>query len=145
MTEEEPKTEQQPPVHHRRIRSYVLREGRLTAGQKRAFEELWPQFGIEYQAALLDLPAIFGNSNPVMLEIGFGNGVSLAQMAAANPDNNYLGIEVHSPGVGHLLMKIEELGLSNLRVMRHDAVEVLQHCIADASLQGTFLFFPDPW
>ena len=130
--------------HHRKIRSYVLREGRLTAGQKRAFETLWPEFGITFTGQPLDFPTIFGNDHPVMLEIGFGNGESLAQMAEANPQNNYLGIEVHRPGVGHLLMQIEERGLTNLRVMRHDAVEVIEQGMADASLQGVFLFFPDP-
>jgi tRNA (guanine-N7-)-methyltransferase len=133
------------PEHPRKIRSYVLREGRLTAGQERAFETLWPKFGIDFAGQALDLPALFGNDSPIRLEIGFGNGESLAQMAAADPDNNYLGIEVHRPGVGHLLMKIEELGLGNVRVMRHDAVEVLEKGIATAALQGVFLFFPDPW
>jgi tRNA (guanine-N7-)-methyltransferase len=131
---------------HRKIRSYVLREGRLTAGQERAFATLWPEFGIEYTSEQqLDLAVIFGNNNPVILEIGFGNGASLAQMAADNPEQNYLGIEVHSPGVGRLLLEIEERGLSNLRVMRHDAVEVLEHCIKPHSLDGVYLFFPDPW
>jgi tRNA (guanine-N7-)-methyltransferase len=131
---------------HRKIRSYVLREGRLTAGQERAFATLWPEFGIEYTAEQkLDLPTIFGNNNPVILEIGFGNGASLAQMAADTPDQNYLGIEVHSPGVGRLLLEIEERGLKNLRVMRHDAVEVLENSITAHSLDGACLFFPDPW
>ncbi|MEW7980471.1 MAG: tRNA (guanosine(46)-N7)-methyltransferase TrmB [gamma proteobacterium symbiont of Phacoides pectinatus] len=131
--------------HHRRVRSYVLREGRLTAGQQRAFETLWPRFGAPYTGGPLDLPSIFGNRQPVYMEIGFGNGASLARMAHANPENNYLGVEVHRPGVGHLLLRIEELGLENLRVMRHDAVEVLQTGIADHALDGVFLFFPDPW
>lgn len=131
---------------HRKIRSYVLREGRLTAGQERAFTTLWPEFGIEYTSEQqLDLVAIYGNNNPVILEIGFGNGASLAQMAAGNPRQNYLGIEVHSPGVGRLLLDIEEYDLTNLRVMRHDAVEVLQHCLTPQSLDGVYLFFPDPW
>ena len=137
--------EQQNPEHHRRIRSYVLREGRLTAGQKRAFELLWPKFGVDFHDQILDLAHLFGNHNPVKLEIGFGNGESLARMAAKDPDNNYLGIEVHRPGVGHLLMKIEEYGLSNVRVIRHDAVEVLEKGLAAATLHGVFLFFPDPW
>lgn len=131
--------------HHRPIRSFVLREGRLTPGQKRAFETLWQRFGVELGPGRLDLPALFGNARPVYLEIGFGNGESLAAMAQASPDRNYLGIEVHRPGVGHLLMKIQELGLDNVRAMRHDAVEVLRRGIGDGALAGVFLFFPDPW
>lgn len=133
------------PKHHRQIRSYVLREGRLTQGQERAFELYWPIMGIDYQPEPLDLSAVFGNSHPVKLEIGFGNGESLVKMAAADPESNYLGIEVHSPGVGHLLLKAGELGIPNLRVMRHDAIEVLDNCIAPQALSGLFLFFPDPW
>jgi tRNA (guanine-N7-)-methyltransferase len=134
-----------PEKHHRPIRSYVLRQGRLTPGQERAFETLWPRFGIEFTGQSLDLPSLFGNDHPVYLEIGFGNGDSLAQMAAANPDNNYLGIEVHSPGVGHLLLKIEELGLGNIRIIRHDAVEIITKGVSNQALAGAFLFFPDPW
>ncbi|MET0104511.1 MAG: tRNA (guanosine(46)-N7)-methyltransferase TrmB [Sedimenticola sp.] len=130
---------------HRHIRSFVLREGRLTAGQQRAFETVWPNYGINFSGQKLDLPGLFGNNNPIFLEIGFGNGESLAEMAQANPGNNYIGIEVHRPGVGHLLIRIEELGLTNLRVMRHDAVEVLKRGLPEASLDGLFLFFPDPW
>ncbi|MCP4128574.1 MAG: tRNA (guanosine(46)-N7)-methyltransferase TrmB [Gammaproteobacteria bacterium] len=131
---------------HRKIRSYVLREGRLTAGQQRAFATLWPQFGIDFTPGQsLDLPGIFGNPNPVILEIGFGNGASLAEMASQHPEQNYLGIEVHSPGVGRLLLEIKERGLSNLRVMRHDAVELLESGITPATLSAVYLFFPDPW
>jgi tRNA (guanine-N7-)-methyltransferase len=131
--------------HHRPIRSYVLRQGRLTTGQQRAFDTLWPRFGVEFTGQGVNLQSLFGNDHPVYMEIGFGNGDSLAQMAAAHPENNYLGIEVHSPGVGHLLLKIEELGLENIRIMRHDAVEVLARSIGDSELAGIFLFFPDPW
>jgi tRNA (guanine-N7-)-methyltransferase len=131
--------------HHRPIRSYVLREGRLTPGQQRAFDSNWPRFGIDYSGTPLDLPAIFSNDRPVFVEIGFGNGESLARMAQSHPENNYLGIEVHRPGVGHILLKTEELGLQNLRVMRHDAIEVLDHCLREQSIDGLFLFFPDPW
>jgi tRNA (guanine-N7-)-methyltransferase len=131
--------------HRRTIRSFVLREGRLTPGQERAFRELWPSWGIDFDAgATLDTQAIFGNDRPVWLEIGFGNGESLAAYAQNNPDINYLGIEVHGPGVGHLLLRIEELGLTNLRVMKADAVEVMK-TLPDASLDGVMLFFPDPW
>jgi tRNA (guanine-N7-)-methyltransferase len=137
--------EKQPRKKHRPIRSYVLREGRLTPGQERAFRELWPAWGVDFEAhRTLDPGALFGNDNPVWVEIGFGNGESLAAYAQANPHINYLGIEVHGPGVGHLLLRIEELGLKNLRVMKHDAVEVLKS-LPDASLEGIMLFFPDPW
>jgi tRNA (guanine-N7-)-methyltransferase len=139
------KDEKQPRKHHRPIRSFVLREGRLTPGQERAFRDLWPAWGIEFSAGTrLDPPGLFGNENPVWLEIGFGNGESLAAYAKANPEINYLGIEVHGPGVGHLLLRIDELGLTNLRVMKQDAVEVLKS-LPDASLEGIMLFFPDPW
>ncbi len=132
-------------TQRRPIRSFVLREGRLTQGQQRAFDQLWPEFGVGFNGQRLDLPQLFGNDHPVWLEIGFGNGDSLARMAADNPQRNYLGIEVHRPGVGHLLLKIEQLGLENLRLIRHDAVEVLQQGIADAALERVQLFFPDPW
>ncbi|MBK1702225.1 tRNA (guanosine(46)-N7)-methyltransferase TrmB [Thiococcus pfennigii] len=134
-------TERQRPV-----RSFVLREGRLTAAQERAFATLWPRFGIDWQPGRpLDLPAAFGNDRPVVLEIGFGNGESLATMAEQAPGRNFLGIEVHRPGVGHLLLEIERRGLTNLRLLRHDAVEVLARGLAPASLAGVQLFFPDPW
>jgi tRNA (guanine-N7-)-methyltransferase len=123
----------------------VLRAGRLTAGQERAFAELWPRFGVDYSGAPLDLTALFGNDRPVWLEIGFGNGEGLAALAARHADRNYLGVEVHQPGVGHLLLRLEALGLGNVRVLRHDAVEVLGHSLAPASLAGALLFFPDPW
>jgi tRNA (guanine-N7-)-methyltransferase len=130
---------------HRTIRSFVLRQGRLTRGQQRAFDLHWARLGIEYRAQPLDLEALFGNPHPVYLEIGFGNGEALAAMARDNPQNNYIGIEVHSPGVGHLLMKLEEYGCDNVRVCRHDAVEVVRDMIPEGSLAGVFLFFPDPW
>ena len=133
------------PSQHRPIRSYVRREGRLTPGQQRAFGNFWPQFGIDFSGEPLDLPALFGNQQPAYLEIGFGNGESLAQMAQENPQNNYIGVEVHGPGVGHLLLRIGELGLSNLTIIRHDAVEILSKSITDSALSGVFLFFPDPW
>jgi tRNA (guanine-N7-)-methyltransferase len=129
----------------RPIRSFVLREGRLTAGQQRAFEELWPSFGSTLpKDETFDPRALFDHPQPLYLEIGFGNGESLAAMAERHPGRNYLGIEVHRPGVGHLLIRIEELGLQNLRVLREDAVEVLHRLPAEA-LDGVYLFFPDPW
>ena len=130
----------------RPIRSYVLRQGRLTAAQERAFSELWPRYGVDWvPEGALDLPALFGNPNPVVLEIGFGNGDSLAAMAQAQPERNWLGVEVHGPGVGHLLLEIERLGLSNLRLVRHDAVELLSRGIAPGACERVQLFFPDPW
>jgi tRNA (guanine-N7-)-methyltransferase len=131
--------------HKRKIRSFVRREGRLTHGQQHALETLWPAYGIEADTQNLDFQRLFGNDHPVILEIGFGNGESLAAMAQALPENNYIGIEVHRPGVGHLLKLIEEKGLSNLRVMSDDAVEILTRQIPVASLSGVQLFFPDPW
>lgn len=133
------------PGRHRPIRSFVRREGRLTAGQQRALETLWPRYGIEYAENPLDLPAVFGRRAPVTLEIGFGNGESLAEMARAMPERDFLGIEVHRPGVGRLLSRIEDLGLANVRVMCHDAVEVLRHRIPPGSLDTVQIFFPDPW
>ncbi|MBK1717397.1 tRNA (guanosine(46)-N7)-methyltransferase TrmB [Thiocystis violacea] len=133
-----------PP--HRPIRSFVLREGRLTGAQERAFLELWPRFGVDWPPGeRIDLSALFGDSRPVVLEIGFGDGESLAAMAERDPERNWLGIEVHRPGVGHLLLLIERLGLGNLKVIRHDAVEVLTQGIAPGALDGVQLFFPDPW
>lgn len=124
----------------------MLREGRLTAAQERAFAELWPRFGLDWQPGEpLDLATPFGNDRPLVLEIGFGNGESLADMAEQDPDRNWLGIEVHRPGVGHLLLEIERRGLRNLRVMRHDAVEALRLGIPPGRLDAVQLFFPDPW
>lgn len=129
----------------RRVRSFVLREGRLTPGQQRAFDTLWPRWGLDFRPEPLDLATLFGNTNPAYLEIGFGNGESLAQMARRHPDRNYLGVEVHRPGVGHLLLKLEEFGCDNVRLIRHDAVEVVQQMLPAACLSGVYLFFPDPW
>ncbi|MHB0984506.1 MAG: tRNA (guanosine(46)-N7)-methyltransferase TrmB [Sulfuricella sp.] len=130
---------------HRPIRSFVLRQGRMSNAQTRALETLLPRWGIPYQESLLDLDAAFGRSAPKILEIGFGMGDSTATIAAAHPQNDYLGIEVHGPGVGSLLNQIEALGLTNLRVIQHDAVEVLKHMVAPNSLDGVHIFFPDPW
>ncbi len=130
---------------HRTIRSFIRRQGRLTVAQQRALDELFPRFGVPSGDAPLDFDALFGRRAPRILEIGFGNGDSLAAIAHAHPQNDYLGIEVHTPGVGHLLLKIEELELSNVRVMRDDAVEVLTRRIPAESLDGVYLFFADPW
>lgn len=131
--------------HHRPIRSFVLRQGRLTDAQHRAVESLLPLYGIPYGPQSLDLAEAFGRSAPKILEIGFGMGGATAQIAAANPDKDYLGIEVHTPGVGNLLKLMQEQGLTNLRVIQHDAVEVLQHMIDGGALDGVHIFFPDPW
>ena len=130
----------------RPIRSFVLRQGRMTAAQERAFEALWPRHGVDWQpGTFLDLPALFGNHRPVVLEIGFGNGESLAEMAAADPGRNWMGVEVHGPGVGHLLLEIERRGLTNLLVVQHDAVELLAQGLGLGVLERVQLFFPDPW
>ncbi len=134
-----------PSPAPRRIRSFVRREGRMTAAQSQALTELWPRYGIEPGDTLLDFTALFGRRAPVHLEIGFGMGHSLAQMAAAHPDFDYLGIEVYRPGVGHLLRTLDEQGLTNVRIICADAVEVLEHNIPPASLAAVYLFFPDPW
>jgi tRNA (guanine-N7-)-methyltransferase len=130
---------------HHRIRSYVLRQGRTTAAQARAQRELLPRYGIAYVRQPLDLDVAFGRKAPKILEIGFGMGETTAAIAAAHPENDYLGVEVHTPGVGSLLNRVHALGLTNVRVIQHDAVEVLEHMIAPASLDGVHVFFPDPW
>jgi tRNA (guanine-N7-)-methyltransferase len=127
------------------IRSYVLRAGRMGPGQERALATLAPQFLLPYQNTPLDLAAAFGRSAPCVLEIGFGMGDATAQIAAGLPQTNFLAVEVHEPGVGALLKRIGEQNLSNLRLVQHDAVEVLQHMLAPASLAGVHIFFPDPW
>ncbi|NLS12889.1 tRNA (guanosine(46)-N7)-methyltransferase TrmB [Vibrio sp. SM6] len=129
----------------RKIRSFVRREGRLTKGQESAMKECWPSMGIDYQPQLLNWQEVFGNDNPVVLEIGFGMGASLVEMAKNAPEKNFIGIEVHSPGVGACLAAAREAGVTNLRVMCHDAVEVFEHMIPNGSLSTLQLFFPDPW
>ncbi|MFU8763616.1 MAG: tRNA (guanosine(46)-N7)-methyltransferase TrmB [Haliea sp.] len=130
---------------HRPIRSYVLRMGRLTDGQQRAFDEHWPRFGLSHGDGPLDYAAVFGRDAPRVLEIGFGMGQSLVAMAAAAPATDFIGIEVHRPGVGKLLHSMEVEGVSNIRIYCHDAVEVLRDCIPPASLDTIQIFFPDPW
>jgi tRNA (guanine-N7-)-methyltransferase len=129
----------------RAIRSYVLRAGRMGTGQQRALQELGPRFVLPFQDTPLDYAAVFGRRAPVVLEIGFGMGNATAQIAATRPDTDFIGVEVHTPGVGALLKHIGEQGLSNLRIVQHDAVEVLAKMIAPASLAGVHIFFPDPW
>ena len=127
------------------IRSYVLRQGRVSNAQQRCYDSLMPQYGIPYSAQTLALDTAFGRSAPKILEIGFGMGESTATIAAAHPDLDYLAIEVHTPGVGSLLKQIEEKHLSNIRIIQHDAVEVLRDMLADHALDGAHIFFPDPW
>lgn len=132
------------PEKLRHLRSFVRREGRITQSQQRALGELLPRFGVPLEGTL-DLDALFGRNAPRTLEIGFGNGVSLAQMASMAPEQDFLGIEVHRPGVGHLLLEIERHALGNVRVICADAVEILEKHIPPASLDRVLLFFPDPW
>jgi tRNA (guanine-N7-)-methyltransferase len=127
------------------VRSYVLRQGRVTPAQERAYAELYPRFGLPYSSTPLDGAAIFGRLAPLVLEIGSGMGETTLAIAAAHPEIDYLAVEVHLPGVGALLRGIESAGITNLRVIRHDALEVLEHMVPDASLAGLHLFFPDPW
>jgi tRNA (guanine-N7-)-methyltransferase len=129
----------------REIRSFVLRQGRVSNAQRRALDTLMPVFGIAYADHPIDLDAAFGRAAPHILEIGCGMGETTVTIAAANPQTDYLGIEVHSPGVGSLLKLISEAGLTNLRVIQHDAVEVLRDMLPPAPLSGCHIFFPDPW
>lgn len=128
----------------RLVRSFVRREGRLTQAQQRALKELWPHYGVEPKG-LLNLDKLFGHNAQRTLEIGFGNGEILAHLAVQNPAADFVGIEVHRPGVGHLLLKLEQRGLTNVRVIQEDAVEVLHRQLPDASLDRILILFPDPW
>jgi tRNA (guanine-N7-)-methyltransferase len=134
-----------PGETRRAIRSFVMRAGRTTAGQARALDELWPRYGVGYSADALSLDALFGRRAARTLEIGFGNGEHLAALAAAHPERDYFGIEVHRPGVGHLLMLAQTHHLENLRVSAHDAVEVLRDQVPAGSLDEVLVLFPDPW
>lgn len=127
-----------------KIRSFIRRQGRATAGQKFALEHHWQKYCLAPEQ-MFDPVSAFGRQAPLIVEIGFGNGDSLAAMAAANPHLNYLGIEVHRPGVGHLMMLLEQRGIDNVRIYHHDAIEILEQKVADHSLTGVHLFFPDPW
>ena len=131
--------------NRRTVRSFVRRAGRLTESQKRALTELAPAYLVDYSTDLLSFAEIFGREAPVVLEIGFGNGETLVEQAAQNPDKNFVGIEVHEPGVGHCLLKAKAAGLTNFRVIMHDAVEVLANQVPPASLDRLNLYFPDPW
>jgi tRNA (guanine-N7-)-methyltransferase len=133
------------PTKNRPVRSFVRRAGRITSAQKLAIETLLPAYGIKYSHAPLNLTELFGRNAPVVLEIGFGNGDLLCAMARDQPDFNFIGIEVHDPGVGHCLLTMQKMALTNIRVIQHDAVEVLSDQIPDESLARLNLFFPDPW
>ena len=130
---------------NRPVRSFVRREGRFTEAQRRAVEMLLPKYGAPEGDSVIDFAQLFGRDAPVHLEIGFGNGDALASMASAHPENDYLGIEVHRPGVGALLRRLESEGIANVRVISDDASEVLEQRIPDFSLSAVYLFFPDPW
>jgi len=132
-------------MEQRHIRSYVLRQGRVSNAQQRSLDTLLPRFGIPYAPQPLDLAQAFGRAAPKILEIGFGMGESTATIAQAHPQNDYLAIEVHTPGVGSLLKQIGEMNLGNIRIIQHDAVEVLRDTIPDNALDGVHIFFPDPW
>ena len=132
-------------MESRAVRSYKLRGRRITEGQQEAWDRLWPVFGIEYSEAKINLADLFPDSKRVIMEIGFGMGEATAQIALADPTTGYLAVEVHRPGIGKLLLRIEEGGLKNVRAIEGDAFEVLEQMIVDSSLDGVHLFFPDPW
>jgi len=133
---------EQTPSH--RIRSFIRRQGRITQGQQLALDNHWDKYCLDPDADY-DFSQVFGRVAPLIVEIGFGTGDSLAKMAAANPENDYIGIEVHRPGVGHLMLLLDQQGLTNVRIYCHDAIDVIEHKVADNSLAGVHLFFPDPW
>ena len=144
--ENEPALQENASPEHRRIRSFVLRQGRLTKGQERALQTEWPQFGIDYAEKKLDLNQVFGRSDSKkILEIGFGMGESTAKIAQILPETDFLAVEVHTPGVGGLLKLNQELALTNIRIIQHDVVEVLENMLPENSLDGVHIFFPDPW
>ena len=132
-------------MESRAVRSYKLRGRRITEGQQEAWDRLWPVFGIEFSAQKINLPVLFPDSKRIIMEIGFGMGEATAQIALSDPTTGYLAVEVHHPGIGKLLSRIEELELKNVRTIEGDAFEVFEEMIADSSLDGVHLFFPDPW
>jgi tRNA (guanine-N7-)-methyltransferase len=141
----EPPTDAAANTPRRAIRSFVKRGGRVTVAQQRALAELWPRYGADPRGAPLDLDALFGRRAPRTLEIGFGDGETLVALAAARPERDYLGLEVHSPGVGHCLLRAAAAGLTNVKVIQRDAVEVLEQSIAPGALDEVLIYFPDPW
>ncbi|MDW5443248.1 tRNA (guanosine(46)-N7)-methyltransferase TrmB [Polaromonas sp. SM01] len=149
MTETTPPSDPAAPApdtaHHRTIRSFVRRTGRTTLGQAKAFEDVGPKYLLPYTPNAIDFAATYARSAPVILEIGFGMGEATAHIAALMPEKNFLCCEVHTPGVGALLKRIAEQDLTNIRILQHDAVEVLEHMLPPHSLDGVHIFFPDPW
>lgn len=133
-----------PPSLRRAVRSFVLRQGRMTDGQRKALDNLWPRYGLE-AAQPFEAATAFGREAPLILEIGFGNGESLLEQASQHPEWNFVGVEVHAPGIGHLLGELDKRGLTNVRVYRADAIQILEERIPDAGLDGIHLYFPDPW
>ncbi|WP_314343092.1 tRNA (guanosine(46)-N7)-methyltransferase TrmB [Simonsiella muelleri] len=136
---------QSNPEHHRSIKSFVLRQGHMTAAQQKAIDDNWKRVGVDYINQFINLNQIFERENPKILEIGFGMGTATAQIAQKLPEKDFLAIDVHGPGVGNLCKLISEQQLTNIRVMRHDAVEVVENMLSDNSLDGIHIFFPDPW
>lgn len=136
---------QSNPEHHRSIKSFVLRQGHMTAAQQKAINDNWTRVGVDYINQFINLNQIFERENPKILEIGFGMGTATAQIAQKLPEKDFLAIDVHGPGVGNLCKLISEQQLTNIRVMRHDAVEVVENMLSDNSLDGIHIFFPDPW
>ena len=145
MNEQAPGPQNDNPLRLRAIRSFVLRQGRQTEAQKRAFTEHWPAYGLDYRGEQREFEDVFGRSNQLVIEIGFGNGEQLLFAAEHEPERNFIGVEVHGPGVGRLLNGLAAGNLSNVRVYQHDAVEVLRNEIADATLDEVRIYFPDPW
>ena len=140
-----PEDDQEQSLTSRSVRSFVVRNGRITPAQQRALEQLFPRYGVVFKPELADWTEIFGRSGQLWVETGFGDGEALLSMAGNHPEINFLGIEVHAPGIGHLLHGVEKAGLSNVRVIRHDAVEVFEQMIAPQSIAKALVFFPDPW
>jgi tRNA (guanine-N7-)-methyltransferase len=138
-------SDSKPEVIPRSIRSFVTRNGRITEAQQRALDELWPSYGVEVAGGALDLAAVFDRSAPLTMEIGFGNGDNLLCLAAAHPERNYLGVEVHLPGIGRLLLALQTCGLTNVRVVCRDAVEVLGEQLPPDCINELLILFPDPW
>lgn len=138
-------SDQDSAAHPRRIRSFVLRQGRFTPAQQRAFDEHWSRYGLDYAGAPRDFAQAFGRAAPLVLEIGFGNGEQLLHSAQAEPARDFIGIEVHRPGVGRLMNALADAAVGNVRLYNHDAVEVLEREIADAALAEVRIYFPDPW
>ena len=144
-TETEAVTPESEPTHRRGIKSFVLRQGHMTAAQQKAIDEQWARVGVDYRPQVVDLDAVFQSAKPKVLEIGFGMGTATAEIARTLPDMDFLAIDVHGPGVGNLCKLMAEHDIANIRVMRHDAVEVVETMLPDACLSGIHIFFPDPW